>query len=602
MRLKLTFTHAFFVGALFSLPAIVVGGATNHCFGEVTIHSVAVTGQPAPGTESGTVFWLFTNGLNHSMMHPVIDADGNVAFVARVTGSNMTDAQRNGLWIQRNGELELVARSGTNAPGIGNGITFSGFPSDYLPQPPLIAGGRLAFNAELVGGGAQFGNNIAMYKEVNGALQFVARQGSQADGFNEGIVFSSTAFISGYNALGHVMMRGAVGGAGISNDNNEAIWTDRSGTLGVAVREGGVAPGQGGLVFGRGEIGSSQFALPQALFNRNSQILFQGNLAGTGNYHNDEALWIETSGVITKILREGDPAPGAGQGVTFGGNSVSLSIFGPTFNEDADSSFDLRLGGSVPTTSAMYSTHTGALDLVALPGDPAPGQSYEFGLLANPILNEAGDLAFRAATPDDDTDPFTQPPWGMWMDRDGTLSVIVHPGDPIVNTNGWTLESVGQPIGFNASGQTAFTASVFDANGQQIYQVLLMTDEAGDLHKVVAINELFDVFGDGSDMRAITRIVPGGLSETGVVAFRLDFSDVDSGHYVASLGPVEPICPADIASSGGAGGDQVVNVSDLFLLLSHWNTSGAGAALAPPTNVVDVSDLFALLSAWGDCP
>jgi hypothetical protein len=55
-------------------------------------------------------------------------------------------------------------------------------------------------------------------------------------------------------------------------------------------------------------------------------------------------------------------------------------------------------------------------------------------------------------------------------------------------------------------------------------------------------------------------------------------------------------CPADIA-----GGDNTVNVNDLFLLLSNWNMDGPGASLAPPTDMVDVNDLFALLAAWGDC-
>lgn len=56
-------------------------------------------------------------------------------------------------------------------------------------------------------------------------------------------------------------------------------------------------------------------------------------------------------------------------------------------------------------------------------------------------------------------------------------------------------------------------------------------------------------------------------------------------------------CPADLANN-----DNMVDVSDLFLLLANWSTNGPGADLAPPTNAVDVSDLFTLLAAWGTCP
>lgn len=74
---------------------------------------------------------------------------------------------------------------------------------------------------------------------------------------------------------------------------------------------------------------------------------------------------------------------------------------------------------------------------------------------------------------------------------------------------------------------------------------------------------------------------------------------VDMGAYEFT-GPVGPTCAADITGGGGTP-DGNVNVSDLFLLLANWNTAGAGAELAPPTNIVNVSDLFVLLAAWGPC-
>lgn len=59
-------------------------------------------------------------------------------------------------------------------------------------------------------------------------------------------------------------------------------------------------------------------------------------------------------------------------------------------------------------------------------------------------------------------------------------------------------------------------------------------------------------------------------------------------------------CAADLTGIGGSP-DGIVDVSDLFLLLSNWNNNGPGANLAPPNDVIDVSDLFVLLAAWGDC-
>lgn len=61
-------------------------------------------------------------------------------------------------------------------------------------------------------------------------------------------------------------------------------------------------------------------------------------------------------------------------------------------------------------------------------------------------------------------------------------------------------------------------------------------------------------------------------------------------------------CPQPCASDISDPADQVVDVFDLFVLLSNWGTNGTGADLADPTNTVDVFDLFILLGSWGACP
>ncbi len=61
-----------------------------------------------------------------------------------------------------------------------------------------------------------------------------------------------------------------------------------------------------------------------------------------------------------------------------------------------------------------------------------------------------------------------------------------------------------------------------------------------------------------------------------------------------------PPCPADID------GDDIVNVTDLLLLLAQWGTTDPTKAdiTGPdgePDGIVDVHDLLALLAAWGPC-
>lgn len=64
----------------------------------------------------------------------------------------------------------------------------------------------------------------------------------------------------------------------------------------------------------------------------------------------------------------------------------------------------------------------------------------------------------------------------------------------------------------------------------------------------------------------------------------------------------ESDCPADIEPPGG---DGIVDVHDLFRLLSKFGEPPPSIADIAPNGcdgVVDVNDLFDLLAQWGDCP
>jgi predicted outer membrane repeat protein len=79
---------------------------------------------------------------------------------------------------------------------------------------------------------------------------------------------------------------------------------------------------------------------------------------------------------------------------------------------------------------------------------------------------------------------------------------------------------------------------------------------------------------------------------------RVAGSEVDAGAFELQQ------CAADIAP---AGGDGVVNTTDLQLVLISWSICSPGnceADIAPPggNGVVDVDDLLAVIHSWGTCP
>jgi len=69
------------------------------------------------------------------------------------------------------------------------------------------------------------------------------------------------------------------------------------------------------------------------------------------------------------------------------------------------------------------------------------------------------------------------------------------------------------------------------------------------------------------------------------------------GEFINHVVAWDEDCP-DAGVPGDLNDDELVDVSDLLILLGNWGTAGAGADLAKPNDVVDVSDLLLLLDAW----
>jgi hypothetical protein len=62
----------------------------------------------------------------------------------------------------------------------------------------------------------------------------------------------------------------------------------------------------------------------------------------------------------------------------------------------------------------------------------------------------------------------------------------------------------------------------------------------------------------------------------------------------------EEPCFGDISPKGGNG---VIDIDDLFLVIGEWNNAGGPADIAPPggNGIVDIDDLFAIIGVWGPC-
>ena len=82
--------------------------------------------------------------------------------------------------------------------------------------------------------------------------------------------------------------------------------------------------------------------------------------------------------------------------------------------------------------------------------------------------------------------------------------------------------------------------------------------------------------------------------------FIIDYTPGYRGHlnrvrWTGSEYEASPDCP------GNLNGDNVVDITDLFVVLNNWGAV-EGIADINGDHVVDITDLFVVLNNWGTCP
>jgi hypothetical protein len=198
---------------------------------------LARTGMDAPGTESGTTFGSFGR---HT-----INANGKTTFDAYLGGPGVTAINRWGLYSDISGSLELVARTGEQAPGTPDGVYFA---EDF--EAATNAAGHILFWNSLAGPGvvdtSDYINAGGIWSNASGAFSLVTRLGDHMPGTPSG-VFLGEFDGATMNELGQAAFTGWLDGPGIDRSRNSGVWAqNRRGVLRLIGRAGDwleVAPG-----------------------------------------------------------------------------------------------------------------------------------------------------------------------------------------------------------------------------------------------------------------------------------------------------------------------------------------------------------------------
>jgi hypothetical protein len=278
-----------FLGASYYNAAILV---TN-------VHGNSVIAETHPsGTSPDTQFGGFRSEP------PVINGSGHVAFYAVAAPATR------GIWSNSSGELALVAGEGFAAPGLGDGVMFG-----WMSPQAIDKWGNTLLYSSLSGSSVTSQNNQSLWKQQDGQLQLVAREGDQAPTLAFGVEFASllpptfSGRMSVANDRGDFAFHADLRGTGVTPENHKSIWAHRGDQLELIARRGEQAPDAAlGEVFWK-------FSTPT--ISSSGRIAFGAFLTGRGvTSPFDFGIWADDgNGNFQLVVREGDqidvdPGPG----------------------------------------------------------------------------------------------------------------------------------------------------------------------------------------------------------------------------------------------------------------------------------------------------
>jgi len=501
--------------------------------------TVALSGQPAPGTPAGITFLNFG-------IYPTLSAAGQSAFVAGVTGAGITVQNDTGLWTGAPGGVALLAREGNPAPDTAVGVNYA-FLGDLLTHPPLNAAGQSAFVASITGTGITNANNGGVWSGGPGSVTLLARKEDPAPGTAAGITYFD------FTNSSNVLSRPAINAAGQSafsakttdtgvGATGSGLWSGASGSVALLARAGGPAPGTAtgvnfGLFFGNPPL------------NAAGQSAFAASVAGPGvTVANSSGVWLGAPGSVTLLARGGDPAPGTTAGINY------ASVGSATLNSAGRSVFVASVIGPGVTSAnddGIWLGAPGSVALLARGGDHAPGTAAGVnysGFFGQSItLNAAGRSAFVAQVTGPGVTNANDD--GLWSGEPGSLVKVFYEGEAApgagANTffggfNGGTVDS---PFALNDRGELVFLDHLTGSGVTGNTGSLWFSDAAGALSLIVRQGDPLQV-GPG-DMRIISSLsfeggsgdedgFPSGFNDLGQITFWAAFTDGSQGIFIAT--------------------------------------------------------------------
>lgn len=504
-------------------------GAVSSAMALATFQSavrvVALSGEQAPGADAGVLYRDFDP--------PIINNLGQTAFGAGAALVAGPHYDQYGVWFEHQNSLNLadIAPAAVDPPNIlsfafndrdevviglqdaikiatVNSVTTIAKAGDALPgepdhafstfgRPSVNESGTVAFAAAATSP-MDCCDDSGIWSVQQGVLMPIARVGASVPNA-PGEQFLDTMTAARINDSGKLAFYDGVG------YSNAVLRTESNGQYEKVATVGTAVPGLGA--------GVEFLSVGAAAINGRGDTLFMASL-GVPSYSAafENSLWRYHAGNLQLIARAGDPAPGAGSGITFA--DLGSGYYTASSKNSGDVAFAATLQGDgidISNNSSIWKVHDDNLQLVAKAGSPAPGfpAGSQFTSFSWPSMNNLGQIVFQGVvegaggTPDGGTHV------GIWaQDATGALRLIVRDGDTIdvdpgpgvdlcsvaginLATNDFLAINTlargasDQVFDLNDRGQVAFGVTFLDGSRGIVVSNLLAVPEPGALAMIV---------------------------------------------------------------------------------------------------------------------
>ena len=533
--------------------------------GQVTIRSVAHSGEKAPGLGDSTFQAGFT-------VTPRISNNGNVLFQASTYDAVANKSYYSPLFSAApGGSPTLVA---VENQALADGSSYVGGASRFAINDV----GQTTIVAPTSNAGT--GSKTAILVGTPGNLATVARDGGQANGTDPGINYSlSTVVLPSLNNAGRVAFESGLVLPGQIGPTELALFSGTIANPQPFARKGDAAPGTAsGVAY-------DSFSAPA--LNDAGAVAYVAALAGAsvvvtanGTVGNDSSVYVGSPLAPLLIARTGSTAPGTASGTKYVGFATS-AVGRPQVNGNGQVAFTagLTVSGTNATgggSGVFLGTVTGDVQPVALPGSAAPGLSVGVtrSSLSASVLSTGGQVAYLAALAG--TGVTSANDSAIYVGTAAASTLVAREGTVAPGAaDGATFGTFSQ-VAVNARGQVAFLATLLGTSSVDNNQGLYLYDPTLGLVKIIREGDAFDGLGDGTmlSVRDATNHnnaidfadrdfndTSGPLADDGTLVFALSAGS-PIGIYTATI--PEPATLATLALCGAIVGMRRRRATDRF--------------------------------------